>query len=476
MSSIPLPALDVRTPTPRDPLAEFGRVASLQSSLQEQQLRSQDIQIKQQQAKDLQATTQAMNEWDPASGDYEGLSKKVLQYGGSANAATAIQQHGMQVQENVNKLKGDKLDQYVKGQHAIGDALQPGSDPNVVPDDQLHPWALNKVMELTHAGVFSPQLAQQGIQKIQTTNDPTELRTFIGQMSKSALGGAAIAAQQKEEAVTDEAAGKAREANATAAIKEIEAKGLQGITPEYINHTAQDPVTKNQALAALQRGDVMGAKEALKEGFQSALGVQKDVAVATNPAVQGAKVAVAAAEGQARANVEHQVAMGSNAALANVPTHLIAPATADDTKAGTEFAQAQAVTQRLQAMMDAAKKGNVVSYQLIPEEGALQVVTNQGIHRINMAEIQNYGGGSLWQRLQGHIGKTLTGESIPPSVLSDMADIQNIMAEGSQTKYKNTLKTINQTYGAKFEPVEMDNMPRNQPANDFFSKFGGKAR
>ena len=107
-------------------------------------------------------------------------------------------------------------------------------------------------------------------------------------------------------------------------------------------------------------------------------------------------------------------------------------------------------------MMEAAKQGNVVSYQLIPQEGALQLTTSQGVHRINMAEIQNYGGGSLWQRMEGHIGKQLTGKSIPDSVLNDMADMQKIQQQGAQSKYENTLKTINQNYGSNFKPIPIE--------------------
>jgi hypothetical protein len=219
--------------------------------------------------------------------------------------------------------------------------------------------------------------------------------------------------------------------------------------------------TKSAVWFALRNGDVDGAKAAIKQAAEEVGAVEKDVAVATNPQIQAGKVAVATATGAAMGQVQAQIARGSNAALANVPKELIAPATADATKAGTEYAQSKSVSDRLQAMMDAAKTGNVVSYQLLPEEGALQVVTNQGIHRINMAEIQNYGGGSAWQRLQGHIGKALTGASIPNSVLSDMSDIQDIMARGSRQKYENTLKTVNQAYGSSFKPVEMDDLPKS---------------
>jgi hypothetical protein len=121
----------------------------------------------------------------------------------------------------------------------------------------------------------------------------------------------------------------------------------------------------------------------------------------TNPQIQQGKVQVAAAEGAARANVEAQAARGSDAALAMVPPHLVAPATAAATKAGEDYAQAQSVTQTLQQMLAAAKSGNVVSYKIIPQEGALQITTSQGVHRINMAEIQNYGGGLVAAEIAG---------------------------------------------------------------------------
>ena len=172
-------------------------------------------------------------------------------------------------------------------------------------------------------------------------------------------------------------------------------------------------------------------------------------------ATQPIKVGTAGAEESARLAAQQKSAAGSNAALASVPPKLVAPATEAAQKAGNDYAQAQSVAQRLQQMMDDAKAGNVVSYQLLPEEGALQVTTSQGVHRINMAEIQNYGGGSLWQRMQGHLGRQLTGKSIPDSVLNDMSEMQRVQQQGAQDKYNNTLKSINQNYGANFQPVEM---------------------
>src|SRR5262249_25360247 len=102
------------------------------------------------------------------------------------------------------------------------------------------------------------------------------------------------------------------------------------------------------------------------------------------------------------------------------------------------------------------RSGNVLAYQIIPEEGTLQITTSQGVHRINMAEIQNYaGGGSAWQRLLGHAGKQLTGQSIPSDGLNDMATIQQLYARGALSKYQNRLNALNKNYGSAFQPVQM---------------------
>lgn len=198
--------------------------------------------------------------------------------------------------------------------------------------------------------------------------------------------------------------------------------------------------------------------------------VQKSIATETNPQVVATKEAIARAEGEARGAIEVQVQNAlkkqGNAALANVPPGLAQSATADYTKASLDYAQAQSVSQRLQQMMQAAKGGNVVSYQLIPQEGALQVTTSQGVHRINMTEIEQYGGGgSLFQRMEGHFGKALTGKSIPDSVLNDMADMQKIQEEGAQSKYENSVKAINTSYGSTFKTVDMPTAGEKQPVN-----------
>lgn len=176
-----------------------------------------------------------------------------------------------------------------------------------------------------------------------------------------------------------------------------------------------------------------------------------------------ARAQIAKRAPSAKVEIDTGAARGSNAALANVPPHLIAQATSAAEKAALDRAQSKMVSENIAAIMDAAHKGNVVSYQLLPQEGALQVTTTQGVHRINMAEIQNYGGGSAWQNLQGHIGKAMTGKSIPSSVLGDMAEIQDVYRRGAESKYRDSIRSINQNYGANFQPVDMDGDGKSGP-------------
>jgi hypothetical protein len=289
------------------------------------------------------------------------------------------------------------------------------------PDAQLPQAIQQTAQQLSHNGLFDPSHVQQAMQLATLAQqNPGQARQQLEIQAKS-LGGYAQLLD--------------------AAQKKITFQNAQGKTDP--NSPLYEP-----SAASIAMGTAPGAEQ-IQQGE-----VNQAVRMQTNPQIQQGKVQVAAAEGAARANVEAQAARGSDAALAMVPPHLVAPATAAATKAGEDYAQAQSVTQTLQQMLAAAKSGNVVSYKIIPQEGALQITTSQGVHRINMAEIQNYGGGSWLQRLQGHLGGALTGRSFPTSVLSDMAQMQDVMQRGSQAKYENDLSTINQTYGAKFKPVE----------------------
>jgi len=454
VSSIPLPALDIKPQAAQDPMADYARLVQLRGLVAQQQQEAQmrPLQLQQAQAQaqetqmDLASQKAFTRAYTEAQGDPDQTLALAAKYGASPKAILPM--HNMFLDQKAKTLDLVLKQGDLAKQHA--DLAQGAHDEvtNAAPQDRPQVYQ-QQLQALQQRGVDVSQMPPQ--------YPGDDAFKFLGAVVKSH-------SQQVDEAFKTAETFKNNqqgfEAQQGAQQKQTQNAALQGTG--LVPGMAAD----QQGLLSYMRS-VPGARP---ENYAAWKAQQE--AVATAPQ----KIAVAQAEGQARANVDAQVARGSNAALAQVPPHLVAPASAAAAKAGEDYAQAQSVSQRLQAMMDAARSGNVVSYQLIPQEGALQVTTSQGVHRINMAEIQNYGGGSLWQRMQGHLGKQLTGASIPSSVLDDMAAMQQIQAQGSQVKYNNTIKTVNDTYGSSFKPVQMDALPQNQKPPTAASGTAGYTR
>ena len=467
MATIPAPDIfhDAQeiAQAPQNAMAEYARVAALQQQTQQQaamaplqrQQAQQQIQAQQRQFADQDALTKAITQYDPSKNTLADVPKLITQNGGSGQAALQAQQGLLTQKQNLLKLSDDQFAQ----QQKLSDLAQ-----------GVHDEVTSAKPEEKQA-VYTQGLQRLGAAGMDVSKEPAQYPgddVFSQHLAPIQLHSAIVAdaAKQRE---ADQNAAKARNENAEAAHQEFLNKLTENskpgdfdkqvdglVPPTGAEGQAQNQFVKAQVNAALSRGDVDGAKKFIEQAYQNHLEIQKDVAVATNPAIQQGKINVATAEGQARANVEAAAARGTDPAVANVPPKQVLPAKADYQKANADYAQNQAVTARLNAMMDAAHTGNVIAYQIIPEEGTLQITTSQGVHRINMAEIEQYaGGGSLWQRMEGHFGKQLSGQSIPASVLDDMAKIQQIQQQGSRQKYENTIKGINQTYGAKFDPVDM---------------------
>jgi hypothetical protein len=295
-----LPALDVKTPAPPpSALAEFGQVAQIQSHLQAQQLQQQQIQENAQKLKNIQATTAAMQNWDPSTGDYDSLAKDVIARGGDANAAMAITQHGLQVKQLTANLSKDNLANYQAAHKAVGDAILPLTDPTQVPDEQLHGKALDTVMDLVNKGIMDRGTGQQAIQAIQTTQDPTALRTQIGQMGKVAQGAAATAAQQKTAAETAAETAKAANENAQAGLNQIKLNLAKNATPGSFDadidriYSPRDPSAAGQGQmfkglvnSALSRGDVDTAKKYVDQAVQN----QQQISEKLNPVIRQAEI------------------------------------------------------------------------------------------------------------------------------------------------------------------------------------------
>jgi hypothetical protein len=261
-----LPALDVRPPaTPPNALAEFGQVAAIQSHLQQQQIQQQEIQKNQQALTDQQAVTKAMNEWDPSTGDYNALTQSALKYGASSTAATALQQHGLQVTQLAATLDETKRKAFAEKRKALADDLQPLTDPEIVPDDQLQSEALNHITRQVQAGNLSMPEAQPLIAGIQQTNDPTTLRNLIMQKAKTDLGMAGIMAQKKTEAETTEATEKGAQAKAGATKENLIPFPELGII-HHVDTGVNEPVSGNTMTPGMMESKYLTLQQQKNEG------------------------------------------------------------------------------------------------------------------------------------------------------------------------------------------------------------------
>jgi hypothetical protein len=145
---------------------------------------------------------------------------------------------------------------------------------------------------------------------------------------------------------------------------------------------------------------------------------------------------------------------GANQALVGVEPKLRTAATSAAQKAANDYQDAQRAADDIKTFVDAARSGNKIAYSYLPTEGVLTLNTGRGIKRVNMAEIQSYGGaGSALDRLQGFLGKQVSGASIPPDLLNDIENIHAAVQQNAVKGYNAKLEGINQNYHANFKPV-----------------------
>ena len=480
MSSIPLPALDIKPPQ-QEPnlLSQYAQLQQLRNQQTMQPLQQQaaqqtvqsgaiDLQMKQQQLKDQQAMSATMQQWGkqsaPASSggaqaagtssqsasslpSYDDLVPLAIKNGASFQAVQQLQAHVLDMKSKASEIAKNDAQTGASNAEAMktknGLIVDAMSGVLNTPDAQLPQAIQQTTQQLSQAGLFDPQHVQQAMQlAMMAQQNPNQARQAL-QVQANSLGAFSKLLEDSQ--------------------KQVTIRNEQGKTDP--NSPLYSPSADAVAMGTAPGSQQIQAGQAAQAGR---------VAQAEAPV----RIATAQAEGIARANVEAQMARGSSAALAQVPPHLVAPAAAAATKAGEDYAQAQSVSQRMAAIMDAAHRGNVVSYQVLPQEGTLQITTSQGVHRISMAEIQNYGGGNAVQKFQGILGKAVSGKSIPDSVLSDMGEIQSIMQKGAQSKYENSLATINQTYGANFKPLPMNGgqQPASQGGGQQFSHVSASGK
>ena len=384
-----------------------------QLQMQQNELGLQGLQLAQQRQalKDQEAMTKAFAEWD---GDYSSLPSLVAKYGASGHSVLELkgalikQAHDLNTltesQQSIEKFKNDHF------VSALDNVL------SLPPEQQ--PLAFENAKKLSiQKGWLDPKEAQ-GLRY----QSPEVLVAH----RKMLLGRGALLDEALKNSQMLEAQGKGQQAIAESNLLAAKTPGAAAESTIQQQQAAMNPqqrALESNLFYAAAGGD---PRKALL------LETQQKIAAAQAPF----------------ANVP--------AALKGVAPHLVGPAAAAAEKAGNEYSEAVAAANDMQTFIDQAKQGNKVAYSYAPTEGVLSFNTGRGVKRVNMAEIESYGGsGSALDHVKAFLGKQTSGASIPANVLNDMATLHAAIAQNAKGTYANKLKNTNQTYGSNFQPVEM---------------------
>ncbi len=216
---------------PQNALAEFARVAQLKQQTAEEQQATQAAQLENQQRqqaiKDQAATTKAFLGWDHK--DPNDLATAVVQNGGSASAAQAIQQHYLGLRKTASDIAkqdaetGSTVLNTKIAQH--NQSLGKLAALDDVPDEQLSAHLTQTAQEMAQSDDPDDKASAPHIQQLAQL-PPTEARQQLKIIEHAAMGEKEQFEQaqeaQKTKATAQEAQAKAQSAQTSAA--EFQAK------------------------------------------------------------------------------------------------------------------------------------------------------------------------------------------------------------------------------------------------------------
>ena len=486
MSAATIPLM-TQAPPVVSPLTTVGGLMQLRSQITENALRAAQVQQTQQATAQIQAKTAEENRqlqqrqklqdiWaDPANhaafskGDYT----PIWSAGVAPDVAEPLISSAQKIAQAAQGLEKGKAEIHLAGRQAWAKAIQ-----NVDPDDPeaasqlnsmrenlatdypdtaklIQPYQQNGLADRIHADLVSNQMltpyleakvaqdkakseATEAALKPSATAADTALKT-------SQLGGVQAESQIKQAEAA--ALTAAPEDQAAQVARSIDPQKYPDIYKRTVANAAAG-ITHQEKLAAIEKGSAEVAER------------EKE----TDPAIIRSRV---------NQQVQVQRALNATSALGNVPPHLVAPALAEANKADTEYSSSINAANEMQSMVDMMRSGNKVAYAYSPVTGVLTVNAGNGVKRVNIAEIKQYGGtGSALDRIEGWLGKNATGESIPPDVVNDMESFHHNLATVSGTTYGNRLKQINSRYGSTLQPVDLQGTTK--PKKSLDEIFGAK--
>jgi hypothetical protein len=234
-AGIPLPALHVEAPQQPDTLGNFQKLLAIKQQqamapLQQQEAKQNiqsgaiEVQAKQQQLKDQQAMTAAMQGWDGK--DYDSLVQGAIKNGASANTVMQIRKTSMEAQKGYSEIVknnaaagADQISTMMKKNDVVAGAI---SSVLAQPDEALPNSLMQTASQLAQQGLLDPQHVQQA-QQIAQSGNPAAIRQQLeffkkGYMADSAQMKAALDTAQtaKDTAQAGEATAQTNKLNTEA--------------------------------------------------------------------------------------------------------------------------------------------------------------------------------------------------------------------------------------------------------------------
>lgn len=289
MGSIPLPALDVKTPQQPDILQKFGQLAALRNAQQEYQQRAAMAPLQQQQAqqsiqsgqlgiqqqqqalKDQQAMTAAMHDWDGK--DVNSLIPLVIKNGASAQAVMGLKSKVLEQQQTYSKIAADDATTGAKNLETMKgkNDMIAGALGNVVnmPDDQLAQGLVQTAQDLVKNGLIDPQHAQVAAQLAQS-GDPAKIRQQLGLMQKGLMS-----ESQQMEAAQKQATTAKDQAELDFYKKNGGAPGVPVAAQQQADWLQKHPGKGPADFAVAQAASKAGAEEAARLPGEMRLAAQR---------------------------------------------------------------------------------------------------------------------------------------------------------------------------------------------------------
>jgi hypothetical protein len=474
MGGIPLPALAIQPQQQQDPLAAIKNVLALRNIQTQQQIQQGQLALQPgQQAQQAEGVKQAqmstqmqqlqlqdMQGFNSALKDTYAPQAAPAQPQGQAAQPQAAQQSQNpedRLADLAQRIQDPKYGISMAGQIKaieqftnLKKSLAGASDEQIKSIQDAHSLMARSLGSVLQAP--EQQRPQEWTAQVQSLMQNPALRPFAGIVPAAYPGDAKAQQLMLQLQVEKDAVDSAKLPGAKA---ESQRQAQQADIVQQLSDPAK--LAEPGAVAAIQAKMRDPATDKADIPRLQALIPQ---AVAAQQQAQQNKVDIAKAEGWARANVELQVKRGSNAALAQVPPELIAPATAAATKAGTEYAAVASQLGNVKNLLAAAKNGDEVASAFAPIAAALGSNAFYGTHRLAPSEVQALGPqlGSVARELNTWFDKHATGTLAPDSI-KEFNGLVDRLGSAAEDKYTNALSVANQNYGSTFKPVTMQSRP-----------------